>query len=373
MRIEPFGVEQWMNAYETTCAYNLAETCVASLTVAELLELTGQTDHFAEQLGALHLTYGAIEGSDRLRHSVAGLYDGRAPADVTITHGAIGANHLVYLTVVEPGDRVVSVVPTYQQHVSVPRSLGAEVITVGLREVDDWALDLDQLRDAVGSSTKLIALTNPNNPTGALLGREELEQIAAIARSVGAWVLCDEVYRGIDQDDPGVTASIADVYERGISTGSMSKAFSLAGLRLGWVVAGPDLLGALSLHRDYSTISVGMIDDLLAAIALEHSDQVLARSRSIVRTNLSIVDEWISGVPSLSYVRPRSGTTALLRHAGSVSSRDLCLELLERTGVMLTPGSTMGMEGHLRLGYAPPQSVLEDGLGLIARHLGERS
>jgi aspartate/methionine/tyrosine aminotransferase len=368
MRIRPFGIEQWMNEWETRCRWNLAETCVDSLTVAELLELAGSPD-MAGELGPMRLGYGAIEGSDRLRAAIGALYERQAPDNVLVTHGAIGANHLVHATLVEPGDRVVTIVPTYQQHASIPESLGADVRLLWLREERGFRADLDELRDLVGRSARLIAVTNPNNPTGALLDRSALETIVSIADEAGAWLLCDEVYRGLDQEDPGTTASVADLYQRGISTGSMSKAFSLAGLRLGWIAGPETLLRDVSVHRDYTTISVGMVDDWLATLALEHVDAVLGRSRRIVRDNLATLERWIGTQPRVSWVRPQSGTTALLRVDTTLPSRDLCVRLVEETGVMLTPGSAMDMEGYLRIGYANDPAVLEAGLELMGPFL----
>lgn len=370
MRITPFGVEQWMNQYENHCTYNLAETCVESLTVAQLLVLAGQSaDDLTAQLLPLKLTYGAIEGSDRLRTAVAGLYEQQSADNALITHGAIGANHLVHLTLVEPGDRVVSVLPTYQQHYSIPESIGADVKILQLREENSWLPDLDELTDLVDGGAKLVAVNNPNNPTGSLMDRAFLEQLVAICDRAGAWLLCDEVYRGIDQTDPGTTVSVADLYERGISTGSMSKAYSLAGLRLGWVVGPTRLVQELSVHRDYSTISVGMVDDLLACIALESSDAILARNRELTRGNLTTLRAWVDAEPHIDWVRPLGGTTALLKYDPPMSSRDLCVGLLESTGVMLTPGSAMDMEGYLRIGYANNPDVLAAGLPLLSEFL----
>jgi aspartate/methionine/tyrosine aminotransferase len=371
MRIRPFGVEIWMNEFETRCAYNLAETCVDSLTVAELLELAGQPDEAITRLLPLKLTYGAIEGSARLRAAIAALYARQSVDHVLVTHGAIGANALLYATLIEPGDRVVSVLPAYQQHYSIPESYGADVAILHLRPEQGFLPDLDELERLVTPGTKLIAITNPNNPTGALMDRALLEGIARIADHAGAWVLCDEVYRGLDQEGGGTTVSMADLYARGISTGSMSKAFSLAGLRLGWMVAPPSLLHEVSIHRDYNTISVGVVDDYLATLALEHADAVLARSRFITRTNLAQLDRWMATQPHLGWVKPRSGTTALLQLKLPTPSRDFCVALLEETGVMLTPGSVMEMEGWLRMGYANHATVLEEGLtrlgGFLAR------
>lgn len=226
MRIEPFGVEMWMNEYETRCAYNLAETCVESLTVAQLLDIVGAREVFSDDLLSMHLTYGAIEGSQRLRTAIAALYSRQGPADVLVTHGAIGANALVHQALVEPGDRVVALVPTYQQHYSIPASIGADVRLLRLREENGFLPDLDELRALVGTHAKLIAFSNPNNPTGSLMDEAMLGQITEIARQSGAYILADEVYRGLNQQGSGTTASIADIYEAGISTGSMSKAFS---------------------------------------------------------------------------------------------------------------------------------------------------
>ena len=363
MRIRPFGVEIWMNAWEHRCRYNLAETCVWSLSVGELLDIAGLRDaDLAAELRPMRLTYGDIEGSDRLRAAIARLYDTVPPRRVTITHGAVGANALVHQALVGPGDVVVSVVPTYQQHTAIPEALGAEVRQVRLREASGWSLDLDELRRAAGGGARLIALANPNNPTGALLDEATLRGIAEIAETAGAWILCDEVYRGLDQAGPGTTPSMADISPRGISVGSMSKAYSLAGLRLGWIAGPADVLRAVSIHRDYTTISVGMVDDLLASIALEHGEAILRRNRAIVRGNLATLDAWVGGEPRIGYARPGGGTTALLRFDVPMPSEALCIRLVEGAGVLFTPGSALDAEGMLRIGYANDPAVLADGL-----------
>ncbi|WP_046734275.1 aminotransferase [Streptomyces humi] len=369
MKIRPFAVEQWMNDHEETCRYNLAETCVRSLTTGELLRMSGRRGEILAELDATPLTYGPIPGSPRLRGLVAGLYDGQGPDNVLITHGAIGANALVHATLVEPADHVVAVVPTYQQHYSIPDSYGARVTQLPLREENGWLPDLDELDRLVSADTKLIAVNNPNNPTGALLGEAALARIAKIAERVGAWVLCDEVYRGVDQDGNGFTVSIADLYERGISTGSMSKPFSLAGLRLGWIVGPARLLTEAATHRDYTTISVGRVDDLLACVALENKDAILARSHQITRTNLAILDEWVTGRDDITYVRPASGTTALLRYSAPIGSYEFCTRLLQETGVMLTPGAAFDIEHTIRIGFADDTATLRTGLELVGQFL----
>ncbi|ACC73377.1 aminotransferase [Paraburkholderia phymatum] len=369
MQIREFGVERWMDQYENHCQLNLAETCVESLTLGQLLKIACKEEALLDEMLPMKLTYGAIDGSERLRSNVASLYEKQAVCNVLITHGAIGANALVYETLVEPGDHVISVLPTYQQHYSIPESYGANVEILRLREENGYLPDLDELKRMVKPTTRVIAINNPNNPTGSLMDRAFLERIAGIARGCGAYVLSDEVYRGTDQEGDGFTASIADVYEKGISTGSMSKTWSLAGLRLGWIVAPVELIHRVQIHRDYNTISVGMLNDLLASIALENRGAILERNHGILRSNLAVLDAWISAEPLLSYVKPKSGTTALVRVNVDMTSREFCVSLLDKTGVMLTPGSALDVEGYVRVGYANAHDVLVQGLERVSGYL----
>ncbi|CAG9236489.1 Aspartate aminotransferase [Paraburkholderia caribensis] len=373
MQIREFGVERWMDLYENQCELNLAETCVESLTVGELLKIAGKEEALLGEILPMKLTYGAIDGTERLRGNVASLYEKQGVPNVLITHGAISANALVYETLVEPGDHVISVLPTYQQHYSIPESYGAKVDILRLREENGFLPDLDELRRMVTPTTRVIAINNPNNPTGSLMDREFLVEIAGIARSCGAYVLNDEVYRGTDQEGTGFTASIADVYEKGISTGSMSKTWSLAGLRVGWIVAPVELLQRVRTHRDYNTISVGMLNDLLASIALENRKAILERNHGILRTNLAVLDAWIAKERLLSYVKPKSGTTALVKVNVDMTSREFCVSLLEKTGVMFTPGSALDVEGYVRIGYTNNREVLVAGLARVSEFLRVRT
>ena len=369
MDIKEFGVEGWMDRHEDHCEFNLAESCVDALYLHELLTITGAGDDFLLGLRELMLTFGAIEGSAELRDQIASLFATQTRDNVTVTHGAAGANALVYETLVRPGDHVVSLVPNYQQHYSIPESFGARVEFLWLRDANAYLPDLDRLRAMVTPATRLIVFSNPNNPTGSLMDRAMLQEIAGIARSVGAWVLADEVYRGTDGEGDGFTTSITDLYERGISTGSMSKSYSLAGLRLGWIVAPADFLKSVTVHRHYNTISVGMLDDRLATLALQHRGAILARNREILRTNLAILDAWVNAEPGVSYVKPKSGTITLLKYDLPIPSRDLCTQLLTQKGVLFVPGSTMEMEGHVRIGFANARRNLELGLPRVSEFL----
>ena len=372
MKIADFDVEIWMNKYETVCRYNISESCVDSITLADLMALAGKSDTILGEILPFKMTYGAIEGSLRLRKAIAALYETVSPDNVLITHGAIGANALLYETLVEPGDEIISVVPTYQQHFSIPESFGANVKRLQLREQDGFLPDLAELQGLVTPKTKLIALTNPNNPSGSLMDKAFLERVVRIAAANDAYILCDEVYRGVNQDDDEMSASIVDLYARGISVSSMSKAFALAGLRLGWIAGPSDVLHAAMIHRDYNTISVGLLDDHIASIALEHRDALLERNRAIVRTNLAILDAWVAAEPLISYVKPKGGTVTLLKYnVPTLGSAEFCRRLIEETGVLLMPGAALGMEGHVRIGFGNGTEVLRQGLEQTSRFLAQ--
>ncbi len=370
MFIESFGVEMWMNRYETKCRFNLAETCVASLTLNELRALAEVKNPLA-QLEDVAMTYGAITGSEKLRGLISGLFERQNASNVLTTHGTIGANSLVYQALVDPGDVVASVVPTYQQHVSLPESLGATVRQVKLKADQNYELDLTKLSEAAAGA-KIISIVNPNNPTGAVLSPSVMGQVVEIAKANDAWILADEVYRGTSQNNDALGKSFVDIYTKAVSTGSMSKAFALAGLRLGWIVASPEFLETCERHRDYNTISVGIVDDHLATLALGVADKILERSSQIVRGNHAIVSDWMASQNAVTWVPPQGGTTALLQYQNGGPSYELAENLLAETGVLVTPGSVLGAEGTLRLGYANHPDVLRQGLSRMGEFLSKQ-
>ena len=367
MNIKPFAVEEWMNEYEVGARYNIAETCVDSVSLDELFALTGEDkDAFLKDFCARRLTYGDIWGSDGLREGVCGLYHTVKPGEVVLTHGAAGANHHVFCSLISAGERVVSIMPTYQQLYSIPESIGAEVAIMHLKQENSYLPDLDELKALVTPETKMICINNPNNPTGALMSRELLEQIVEIARSVDAYILCDEVYRHLTQED-GWCESIADLYEKGISVSSMSKVFSLAGLRMGWIAThDKDALAAFLSHRDYDLISCGMFDDAAASLALRHSDKMIRRNQAIVRENLAILDAWVREHPHFYYTKPQAGTTALVYYDFDIPSYDFCKRMYHATGAFVTPGDCFEQPHSMRIGYACDQQTLKDGLAALA-------
>lgn len=363
MNIKPFAVEEWMNAYETGAKYNIAETCVDSISLDELFELSGtDKDAFLNKLCARQLTYGAIEGSSDLKEGIASLYRTMAPQEIVPTHGASGGNHHVFYSLINPGEKVISIMPSYQQLYSIPASLGADVKIMHLKKENGYLPDVDELKKLAEGGVKMICLNNPNNPTGALIPEEILQKVIRIARDFDAYLLVDEVYRHLIQSDDW-QPSIVDMYEKGISTSSMSKVFSLAGIRLGWIAThDKDALKQMWSHRDYNLISCGMIDDAIAALALKSKEAILKRNKKIIRENLAVLDEWIEKEPRLSYVKPEAGTTALVYYAFPLDSYTLCRQMYDACGAFVTPGDCFDEPCSMRIGYAADRDTLEKGL-----------
>lgn len=369
MKIKPFKVEQWMNEYEDDAVYNIAETCVHSISLNELLKLSGENpEEYMKRVMDKRLTYGHISGNPEFKEGICRLYENMKPQNILTTHGAIGANHLVLYSIVEPEDRVISVLPTYQQLYSIPESFGADLQVLKLKPENRFLPDLDELKSLVNEKTKVICINNPNNPSGALMSEAMLRETVEIAKSVDAYVLCDEVYRGLTQEE-GYSKSIVDLYDKGISVSSMSKVFSLAGLRLGWVAASEDVIAKCFEHRDYNMISCGMLDEIFAGLALKNGDKLLERNKGMVRRNLAILDKWVESEPHISYVKPQAGTTALLYYDFDIPSRDFCVNLMKKYGVLLTPGSCFEFEGCARIGYACSTEILEGGLEKLSEYL----
>lgn len=374
MKIKPFAVEEWMNAWEVGAKYNIAETCVDSISMNDLFELTGEDKtEFLNRLCARRLSYGDIEGLPEFRKGVCGLYKTLNIENIVPTHGASGANHHVFYSLISPGDRVVSIMPTYQQLYSIPESYGADVQILHLSKENNYLPDLEKLRRLVTPKTKMICINNPNNPTGALMSEQMLREIVGIARSADTWILCDEVYRHLSQED-GWCPSIVDLYEKGISVSSMSKVFSLAGLRLGWIATHDmSVVKSCLSHRDYNLVSCGVFDEMLAAAALKHRDKLLERSRKIVRENLQILDDWVGSEPHVSYVKPKAGTTALVYYDLGISSYEFCEEMYKKTGAFVTPGDCFEVPHSMRIGYAYGKQDLIDGLKAVSEYIAMKT
>lgn len=385
VKIAPFAVEQWMDAYETTAKYNVAETCCASISINDLLDLSENKQKSQEAVDVANrkLTYGAIRGNDALRSNLASLYSARASgltADgILITNGAIVANFLALYALVGPGDHVICQYPTYEQLYQVPASLGAEVSLWKMDPANKWKLDMEELKKTVKDNTKLIILNNPNNPTGQIIPKSQLEEIVEFAQEKGIIIHCDEVYRPIfhsigpsDEDFPPSAINMG--YDKVIVTGSFSKAYGLAGIRTGWIASkSKEIIEKIAEMRHYTTISVSQLDEAVAAEAV--SDRcvhaLLGRNIQLAKKNLDLLSNFIDEHNwACGWVKPVAGTTCFVKFhkmGKLVDDAEFCKRLLDKTGVMLVPGSKCfgegkDFKGYVRLGFVCETEVLKDAL-----------
>ena len=370
MRVEQFDVEVWMNEHETEAVWNLGETCIDSLTLDELLELGGHAEATLRELRGRKLTYGDITGAPRLRRLIAALYDTVDADDVLVTQGAIGANFLAEYTLVEPGDRVVCVQPTYQQLYSVPASFGADVRLLRLRPEDGFLPDLDELRALAGEAREAHLHQQPQQP----------DRRAHRPRRPGAHRGGGPRLRRVPAGRRGLPRSGARpgrghaVRRRPLRARRQHRQHVqglLARRACAWAGSpGPArLIAACERHRDYTTISCGMLDEALAVIALEHRERLLERNLGIVQGNVATLREWLAAEPRLDWVPPAAGTTAFLRYDYDIPSERFAQELFDLNGTFLVPGSCFAMDGWLRLGYACSAAVLRGGLDGISAYL----
>lgn len=371
MDIATIGVEEWLNVHERDAVWDIAQSTIASLTMDELRGLDGKCGAtLREKLASEKMNYGWIEGSPAFKSEVRKLYAAEIdPSRILQTNGCTGANLNALMAIVRPGDHVIAEWPTYAPLYEIPRTLGARVEHWGLREELGWMPDIAELERMVRRDTRLICINNAANPTGTVLDEQTLRRIAEIAASVGAYVLSDEVYLPLEDDVP--FTSMVDVYDRAIVTNSVSKTYSLPAARIGWVIADAEVSDAIRTYRDYTMISGGVVNDLLATYVLSHRGQVLARNRAIVTGNREIVRAWIADQPRASWVEPRGVSTSYVRFDIPEDDEAFCLRLLDERGVLLVPGSRFGLPCGARLGYCAQPEVLREGLRLLGEALHE--
>lgn len=359
MRLPDFKVEQWMNDYENDAIYNLTDTCVKALTLQELLDL--EDFDFNE----LTLDYGQITGDVELKKEILSLYERGTIDNITTAQGCLQANELVMNTLLEKGDEVICVVPGYQQFVDIPKSIGCKVNLIELDE-RDWQVGVEKFKRMLNASTKMIILNNPSNPTGTEYSKDFMNLLIEACKSYGTYILCDEVYRGLNQE-----VSISDIYENGISTSSLSKVFSLAGLRLGWIKANEYVIHQINVRRDYSMISTGPLVDKLGRIALKHKDELVLRAKSIISSNKNIVREWLKENPRFDCVLPNGGTVCFLKYYFDLKSETFAKLLLAEKGVFFVPGSCFDKEYYFRLGLAQDSKLFKSGLDELSNFVDE--
>jgi aspartate/methionine/tyrosine aminotransferase len=362
MRIETFAMERMQSTWENVVEYNLSESGVHPLTLKELL-----TPGEIEELTRVGIGYTQTNGTPPLRERIARLYPGAGPDQVLATSGSSEANFLLMWSLVEPGDEVLFELPNYMQMWGLLRGFGADVKPFHLRQELGWQPDLDELRKLVTPKTKLIILTNPNNPTGSTLGRQAMDTVVELAAGAGAWILADEVYQGAELSGER-TPSFWGAYDKTLIVNGLSKAYGLPGLRIGWIVGPEEVVERTWPYHDYTTISPSALSDRLATLALSPGtrNRILARTRGILNANFPVLRGWFERQEGLfTYLPPRAGAICFARYDLRANSTALVERLIKEKSVLVVPGDHFEMDGYLRFGYGPEKAYLLEGLGRV--------
>jgi aspartate/methionine/tyrosine aminotransferase len=367
MTIELFAMERMQSTWENLVDYDLSESGVRPLTLRELVEMGFDLDSFLDQ----PLGYSQSNGTLELRERLAALYPGADVEQIEVTNGTSEANYLIALSQLGPGDEVAVEVPNYMQMPGIARSLGATVRTFSLRQETGWEPDWDEFEHAVTSRTRLLYLSNPNNPTGSILSPSAMERIVSRCASTGTWILADEVYLGAEIDRER-TASFWGMSDRVIVTSGLSKAYGIPGARIGWIVGPTSLVSRCWSQHDYLTIGPNKLSDRLACIAVvpENRERCYARTQAILKHNLPIASEWIARFGGrLSWQAPRAGAIALVHYDADIASIDLAERVRVNQSTLIVPGSHVGLEGYLRIWIGGREEYLREGLRRIGSEL----
>jgi aspartate/methionine/tyrosine aminotransferase len=361
MIFHPFEMERLMSKWENVVEYNLSESGVHPVTLGELLEMTGIRD----TLLGTEINYPQANGLVQLRERISALYTGSTPDNIIVTVGCIEANYLALQTLLEAGDEIALMMPNYMQIWGVAKNMGLTVTPFYLREETGWALDPDF---TVSERTKLIAVCNPNNPTGYILSDQEMDAIVMAAERCGAWLLADEVYAGAERVRKEETPSFWGRYDKVLAMGSLSKAYGLPGLRIGWAVGPEKIIDDFWARHEYITISAGMLDNHLAAAALASDirPKLIERARDYIRRGYPVLERWMEDQGGMfSAVAPEAAAIAFVRYHHDINSVELVERLMREKSVLVIPGDHFGLDHHLRISYGLPHDFLGEGLQRI--------
>jgi aspartate/methionine/tyrosine aminotransferase len=368
MQFQNFELEHFQSQFERTVDYNLADSSVQCTNIRELLQ-AGEFD----QLLDTGLFYPEVNGAALLRQRIAALYPQADASNILVTVGAAQANSMVCSTLLEPGDEVIVISPGYRQVWGLAMNLGCRVKELHLRPEDGWKLRLDQLDALAGPRTKLIAVVNPNNPTGTILSQEEMQHIVQTCKKTGAWLHADEVYRGTEMNQ-NETPTFWTQYDKVVCTNSLSKAYGLAGLRIGWIIASPELIEALWRRHEYAVIAASGPSMKLAEIALQSDrrHRLLERQKKLSRAGHGLLADWIRQQNGLFSVTKAAATSiAFVQYHFDMPSIELADHIRRKASVLVAPGAYLGTENHLRItvGYQPEK--VETALSRIAKAVSE--
>lgn len=363
MKIPVFEMERMQSTWENLVEYDMSESGVRPVTLRALVEMGLDLDAVLD----MPLGYSQSNGTIPLRERLAAIYPGATVNHIEVTNGTSEANYLVALALLQPGDEMAMELPNYMQLWGVPESLQAKVRPFHLRADRGWEPDWDEFERAVTPRTRLLYLSNPNNPSGAVLPDAAMRRIVERCESTGTILLADEVYLGAEIDGER-TRSFWGMSDRVVVTSGLSKAYGIPGVRIGWIVGPPQLIETCWSQHDYLTIGPNKLSDMVArvAVAPDNREKLYARTRAILGENLPIIERWAAGFGGLlEFNRPRAGAMTLVRYRSPVPSLEVCERIRVEQQTLVVPGRHVGLEGYLRIWYGGRQEYITEGLRRI--------
>lgn len=355
MRLADFALERYFARWEFAVQHVLCASDVEGWPMADLLALAD--DESRAMWDALGLGYTESTGHPLLRKEIASLYQSIEADDVLVFSGAEEAIFCLLSTSLQEGNHVIVTWPGYQSLYEIARASGATVSLHALREEDGWSLDVDRLVRSFRPETRMVVVNVPHNPTGMLPTAGEWRRLASECAAAGIRLVADEVYRFLEHDGASTLPAGADLDERAVSIGVMSKSFAMAGLRIGWLATRDRaVLDRCARMKDYTTICSSAPSEVLALIGLRARERVLARSRSIVTANLAVLDDFFARrADAFTWVRPRGGSTGFPRLVpegpAGASAEAFAARVVQSSGVLLLPSTTFGSgDSHFRIG-----------------------
>ena len=357
------------STWENVVEMDMSESGVRPVTLRELMEMGLDLQSLLDT----PLGYSQSNGTLPLREELARIYAGATPDHIEVTNGTSEANYLLALALLKEGDEVAFEVPNYMQYGGVPQSLGAKVNRFHLRIDHDWEPDWQEFDRAVTPRTRLLYLSNPNNPSGSVLSPEAMQRIVARCESTGTYLLADEVYLGAEIY-LARTASFWGMSDRVIITSGLSKAYGIPGVRIGWIVGPKNVVADCWSQHDYLTIGPNKLSDAVARVAVraENREKLYARTRAILQHNLPIMWEWVESFGGLlTFREPRAGALCLMRYRSPTPSYELCERIRVNQSVLIVPGAHLGLEGFIRVWLGGKPDFLREGLRRIGTELSK--
>jgi aspartate/methionine/tyrosine aminotransferase len=363
MQIADFTLERYFARWEFAVKYVLCASDAEPVKMADLLAMAD--DDSLKRWERLGLGYTESLGLPALREEIAGLYKGLTADDVITFAGAEEGVFVALHAMLAAGDHAVVVWPAYQSLHEVARSIGADVTLVPLNP-RDWSFDVDAVAASMRPNTRVIVINFPHSPTGAQISGEQLARLVSVAELHGAYLFSDEVYRFLEHSSPPLPPA-AELSERALSLGVMSKAFGMAGVRIGWIaLRDRGLRARIAALKDYTTICNAGPSEILSLIALRRKEKVLGDINAIVSSNLGLLDAFFRRNDKLfRWARPKAGSVCFPEYLGG-NVDDFAARLVEEEGVLLLPASQFGYSGnHFRLGYG--RRDMAEGLARLER------